>query len=107
MLEAQSKAIASRTSCSLLPDRKVQELLPATVPPTFQTPPDILKNMQGADNTVIIPSILTALANAFGEDLQIVNGYRGFTFNHARVVDTQANAVFGTLKPDLTLYDPR
>lgn len=63
--------------------------------------------MQGADNTVIIPSILTALANAFGEDLQIVNGYRGFTFNHARVVDTQANAVFGTLKPDLTLYDPR
>ncbi len=107
LLEAKNKVIASRTSFSPLSDQQVQELLPANVPPSFQTLPGKLKNMQGGENAVLIPTIHSALAEAFGKELQDVNGYQGFTINSATVVDTKANPVFGALKPNITIHDAR
>ncbi len=81
----------------------------AELPPAFQNLPPVLSTMDpaGAENTVIIPSILNGLATGFGQAVQSIDGWQGFTVNAAHVVDTNSNAVFGPLKPDITIHDSR
>ena len=108
LLEAKLKSIAHQTTITTL-HSQLDLLLMAELPPAFQNLPPVLSTMDpaGAENTVIIPSILSGLATGFGQAVQSINGWQGFTVNAAHVVDTKSNAVFGPLEPDITIHDSR
>ena len=108
LLEARLNSIAHHTTVTML-HSQLDLLLTAELPAAFQNLPPVLSIMDpaGAENTVIIPSILNGLATGFGQAVQSIDGWQGFTVNAAHV-DTQStkfNPWFGPLKPDIIIYD--
>ena len=108
VLEAQCKNVARHTTVAIM-HSPVEELLSANIPPAFRTLPPVLSDMDpaGAEDTVLIPAIVQGLAIGFGQAVQSIGEWQGFTVNEAQVVDTKASAVFGPLKPDITIHDAK
>lgn len=108
LLEAKIRDLAENVTVTALRSQP-EQLLPANIPPAFQTLAPVLSNMDpaGAECTVIISSILQGLAVGFGQAVRSIGVRQGFTVNETQVVYTEAKAMFGPLKPSITIHDAR